>query len=997
MERVRRIIKRILEMLASNDLTETGQHRALAEEYAACCEDFNRRIAEVENLMARDMFSEAGDRIAELNEQAALFNFPGRDVFLDMFRVYQWPPPPALQDAALPDMMQRLAGFDMLKPLLMQYRVIARSEDIAAKVHLLRRLLRLSPEKAEWKRALGEGETALFNQLAAKAKAAIIAGDFVALADIDGELSSPDWVVKPNSLVADKVRRILDEHNLRELEKESVLRLEAIASAYSGFDAAALDKAMEAWWTFLNQTGFNPDFSSQAQVEEANEYLAERKRLAEKEAEFKELLGRISEAVDKSRPLMEVVQMHLEAERMELPIPEKLEQRYLAFKNAMEDIQHRRRIIKRTTIIASVLVLVAANVFIGYNMVMNYKTGTWRRQLCQSLENEPLENSLNLLEQLKASEPELLNRPQIADLSARIAVRKAEQDGKLDQFNQLADKIDAEMSDFATNVDSIEHMLAAAGKLAVDQASRVRYKDMLTEYEKKNAILLKRNDNSYVDALMKVRDFTSAFQMALADNDFEKCNTVLDEADRLLIEANKITHISAAAAEKGRIMAADLIAFRAGIEGKRQEVLEHDGLIADIESSGSLSSLTEAVEAYLKVFPLSTESSDYRNILQHELNPASALMAHPTTNRAGQFDPGIPAPLVGDLRRLSECSGMQDELRKNAATKLALMTAADKTMAVVMKQDDMVYDYYFKEVSAPAITLGSYRYWLPCIIDNAGNTREVIFEYLGLSPQTAEVEVTPGVLTEMKLLYPRTFTGDNIMPLAPHVVAMEALQEKLEDVDQDPEQAIVDSLRSVLKDEAVNPSLKLAWVETLLSVFPKDYPGDDMWRKNAEKKAAAIRAMIPSDYNWWVSYEGANREMRRKLAREIGKIDFNHCIADSGFDRKLLVAALSRGLTPVGFIRKKADGNIVTVLSSDKPEGELWILNPTNDGFMIVGSFSGDKGAVIDENVMFPYPIRTLYSPSDGKSTAALTAKIITEAKAAGIEKIQWPASWPQK
>ena len=144
-----------------------------------------------------------------------LLNFPERERFLELYQMYDWPPPPHLQSDVIRRLRSMSSEMKDLTPLLNAYRQIARSNDVRSKILLLRQIVKLD-HNPEWLDALNALEKEYLELLAHQAKDAIIHGDFDALEKIRETLYAPDWSVPPSEVVRKKITNVLEEHARKE-------------------------------------------------------------------------------------------------------------------------------------------------------------------------------------------------------------------------------------------------------------------------------------------------------------------------------------------------------------------------------------------------------------------------------------------------------------------------------------------------------------------------------------------------------------------------------------------------------------------------------------------------------------------------------------------------------------------------------------------------------------------------------------------------------------
>ena len=151
------LIQEIGERLSANDLTDSDELRRLALRYLRACNDFNAKVAECHAMLDRRMIIEASQLADSLTPplatQAKLLVFPERPAFLELFTIYDWEMPPALNLDVVNDLTAATAHLSHIKPLLDAYRQVARQDNDELKISILRKIVKLD-DKDEWRKTL---------------------------------------------------------------------------------------------------------------------------------------------------------------------------------------------------------------------------------------------------------------------------------------------------------------------------------------------------------------------------------------------------------------------------------------------------------------------------------------------------------------------------------------------------------------------------------------------------------------------------------------------------------------------------------------------------------------------------------------------------------------------------------------------------------------------------------------------------------------------------
>ena len=155
------LIVRIKAFLSSADLTDSATARELYEAYRELNNAAVQRVAECEELIRKKQKIEAvlsARRAPDLFTMTDALRGPERDTLAELADLYEWHPLDELNWESVESLQTAVAGMDELRPLLTEFRRIARTDQVDEKLHLLREISRMDKGNPEWHDALRDVE-----------------------------------------------------------------------------------------------------------------------------------------------------------------------------------------------------------------------------------------------------------------------------------------------------------------------------------------------------------------------------------------------------------------------------------------------------------------------------------------------------------------------------------------------------------------------------------------------------------------------------------------------------------------------------------------------------------------------------------------------------------------------------------------------------------------------------------------------------------------------
>ena len=300
---------RITAFINASDLTDSNTARELYKAYRETNNAAARRLLECGVLVNKKQKIEA---VLLAQHEPKLFDVidsllsPTRGVLLQLADLYDWPALDALDVETIEAVRAAVAGMEDLRPLLTEFRRIARTELVEDKLHLLREIYRVDHENPEWRLPLSEVENQYLSKLISEAQEMIQKKNFSRLEEIHGELHRSQWIVTIPSIVLQKIDKLVTAHRLEQDKEQAMKLLDKIATAYGAFDTVALEDAILCWNEHCKSSKYRPTDKELLQFKEASDYLSAEKKKRESLRDFQLKLEQISSLIAENAPLEKV-------------------------------------------------------------------------------------------------------------------------------------------------------------------------------------------------------------------------------------------------------------------------------------------------------------------------------------------------------------------------------------------------------------------------------------------------------------------------------------------------------------------------------------------------------------------------------------------------------------------------------------------------------------------------------------------------------------------
>ena len=411
-----------------------------------------------------------------------------------------------------------------LPDLLNEYRIISRSGTLQEKIKLLRQLTVADAGNKEWADHLRNCEEKFQNELAAAAKAAIMAENFEELGAVQNIFSTQPWLHKPNPLVTGKISAVLHKHKLDLHKKELQKKMLAVSRAYSDKDLYALQNAVAGYDQFLAampEAAPKADSADFQLLKEAKKYIAVQMKKNAEEAEYHHLVEALKYGLLHDEPLNKLEKYIIAIRSMDRAVPMELNQRFMECQEEEEAVARRKKFVRVTAGCIITLLLLAAIAFVGYTIFMQQQQKQWCRRLDEVISSGSAADGFELLDELEAQYPRMRKREDILTREKLIREKKAAEDIKREKFKSVATDFKAKMHQFAKYRNDFSDMLKSMKENIVDEEEESVYNDLNGKYETELLAYENQQRSTYRSLGESLRKEFDLFRIAVSEKNLD--------------------------------------------------------------------------------------------------------------------------------------------------------------------------------------------------------------------------------------------------------------------------------------------------------------------------------------------------------------------------------------------------------------------------------------------------------------------------------------------
>ena len=1004
------LIIRIKSFLSSADLTDSATARELYNAYLDANNTAAARVLECGLLIRKQQKIEA---VLAARRQPELFDMldslicPERKLLDELADLYNWPRLSALDMETVEELRAEVRAMDDLRPLLTEFRRIARSDRLEEKLHLLREIYRLDKKNPEWHDTLSEVENQYLFRLIAEAKQAIEDKNEDRLTAIHDELHNTNWLVSIPTIVIRKIDKLVDEIRERKLREKAAELLERIDRSVKDAEVVALEDALLCWEKHCRDTGYQPQPAETRQVADATDRLHEEKLKLEEKRKFQCRIEETGELIDRGAPLEDVERCYAAAEAMKLEMPQFIVKRMKRYRS---DVIRARRIAAalkgvKIAVTAVILLVIAVGATLLTIQLVTEKKLT--AELDKAIRSGDLTKARSMIADIEKHQPKLAKRSKIVRAKAEIKKRQEEENTRLASLNRIIDELNTLLAKPNFRRSVFDSKLAYARELARSDAELGRINECAERGRLLSEELRKNGENRFlaqIRTLSSLRD--EAKQLIAAGREsgnFDAAEAKLQELERLAAEAQSGPGLTEKLlGDHGDVLNAGT-ALRQELEAAKTRSQQIRQCLNDISGASSIAALDLALgnlKTLLATYndlpaelgklyeTLARDLDVFKKIVNYQNDPSSLPAS-------GDPDSGFFA----DARKLAAYRRAQSETRRKLLSNFKTLkeeydsssSKDDKDKLYLLRFADdnnngKIFDIYVKyggDMEKDGTST--------CKLTRSDNAKVTV------TPINGHYMVTIGSDTyhNCRLLRPGKLNhlDDVYSSQAPHQLIIDDFCEKLlDDDDEKILQVGIDFLKKLRADPLCSAYWKMKLSLMVLdALIPLDMsPGSQL-----KKLADGFREFDNGGNRNTAMH---NEELLDRIETFItrndisGKLDRAAAINALLYKRIHLAVEQKFIFFGVFLNRKNARKDFTVKIDLPGKTGDIWCFDKR--GCCIVGGYSG-TGIVPNDLFRDRAEGRLLFTTADPCEMERVTRELLNEQTADELKIIPWPEFWP--
>lgn len=296
-----RIVDDLRSFVHASDQTFSEPLRALAADYAAACQEANKRLRRCDEFLRQGLRSEA-IRFAEaeppLLDLLAVLDFPERPQWAELAASYGLAAPPALRLETAEALNRAYAEEQPLEHLLKQHRRLALQQaPLPERIGVLRQIAATDPGNPVWAQDAATLEQVRLDQLDSEARQAHERDDFARLNAVWAEISSDAWVSPPARDLVARVQKLVRTRATQAARARLRVLTEGLEEAHAAMDVAAVRRLAEEWRRVRGELGPEDDGRLAHRAQPVLQWLARQDKLQEREFAFQAALDALERAL----------------------------------------------------------------------------------------------------------------------------------------------------------------------------------------------------------------------------------------------------------------------------------------------------------------------------------------------------------------------------------------------------------------------------------------------------------------------------------------------------------------------------------------------------------------------------------------------------------------------------------------------------------------------------------------------------------------------------
>ena len=600
----RQIAIRLKTFLSSSDLTDSQTARSLYANFLQLNNLLSSRMIHCSTLLQNQQKIDAvtlAQQEPALNTLFDTVTFPERKLLLRLAALYGWELPAELNTALMADINKAIAEMNDLRPLLAEFRRIARSNQLENKLRLLREITRRDKNNQEWELPLREVENQYLTKLIDQAQQAIISKRYSEVTAIYDELKNSTWVVSIPTVVMQKLNKVVNDYRLEMRKKRAVELLNEVNNALATFDVNALEDAIFCYNDHCSSSGYEPEKNELIQMREAEKFLDEEKKKQKILQDFHKGIASLNQLLDGNAPLTEIDKVFSAIKSTEHEIPLYLTNRVEQYREDVERDIRIRSILKVCRIVACsavvIVVVVGGAKWITQTISENRLVNSIREKINQ----KDLPGATRMLADIDQKYPGLAKGAKITAVRADIAKLEAEDKARQETLAKLLADIDALKKVWPPDL-SIAGKLAEISALAQSDTEKQQYSAIKQWYDDATARYSAECEDKFHARLATLKEMRNRIIGSIEEQNFIRAEKELLQLKNLIDEIRKMKFLKPELLSENNDLLSCAFALDDMLSTHRAAQAEQDEALRGMSTAFSLADLDEALRSYISIF-----------------------------------------------------------------------------------------------------------------------------------------------------------------------------------------------------------------------------------------------------------------------------------------------------------------------------------------------------------------------------------------------------------
>ena len=429
-----RLIDDIQEVLSSGLDVDAGTLSGLNTQLTEAIREVNGRLGECDGLLRKGHRAEAirqSETEPNLLSAVTVLDFLDREYWNEFVVQAGLPNPPALAIDVASDLNEAYSAEQPLAHLMRDHRLRALARaPLETRIRTMRNISRLDGDSPIWEDDIRAFEKIRLTQLEGEVDAAMQEKDVPALAMLEKEVRSQEWLEPPSKRL---VKKTVQLHNqLRSSRSRSELEaIEAkLTQAYSEFNED-LGRKLRTEWRARAVLGVLRDGDPLLElVSPALEWLEEIDQQAHTEEEYRAALAELEYALDEGCTGEELERLYHAVARYETGVPELLERRVAERARGLEVTASRRGRRILVGVILLTLLVAGTTAFGIMHHLHEREVATIIMGGQGLLEDGKLDECESYVDEMETTKPYIKDRSEFQKLKQELSAATEKEDGR---------------------------------------------------------------------------------------------------------------------------------------------------------------------------------------------------------------------------------------------------------------------------------------------------------------------------------------------------------------------------------------------------------------------------------------------------------------------------------------------------------------------------------------------------------------------------------------